>query len=330
MSQPLIRAKRTSLGRTLAILISAVVILPQLCQSQSVTRLPAEEVEERPAGEELIGPYAQPRWSARGRFSADTDVYVLPPFSFYLDLDYDGTFPRSGKADHLFAQEYELGLPYRVQIAWEFYQEAINGHRQIPFTLIEARYAFANWGKIPLNPTLLAEFKWGTGKDYFGQETDRGEKHGEDEDDDEEEESGPKSISNSYELRLLLGQEIGKSIEFAGNIFFEQDLSGDREREIGFSTAWSYALRGEALKVGLETKYSNESEPGKRHLARNIFQLGPSFTYKPSPHTRLDVAPLAGIGHDSPYLETFVIFSIDFGTGETKEVEEPASAHFHH
>jgi hypothetical protein len=28
-------------------------------------------------------------------------------------------------------------------------------------------------------------------------------------------------------------------------------------------------------------------------------------------------------------LATFLIFSIDFGTGETKEVEEPASTHFH-
>lgn len=311
------------LERLAVFFVMTAVYLPVPARAQTVTRLPTQEVEERPAGEELIGPYAQPRWSARGRFSADTDVYVLPPYSFYVDLDYDGTFPRKGQPDHLFVQEYELGLPCRFQIAWEFYQEAINGHRQIPFTLVEGRYAFADWGKIPLNPTLLAEFKWGTGKDYFGKETDRGEGG------DSEEESATKSISNSYEARLLLGQEIGRSIEFAANLFMEQNLSGDRERELGLSSSWSYALRGEALKVGLETKYSNESQPGKRHLARNIFQLGPAFTYKPSAHTRLDVAPLAGIGHDSPYLETFVIFSIDFGTGETKELEEPASTHFH-
>jgi hypothetical protein len=323
MFEFLVRAKRMSLGRTLATSIAAAAALPQPSPAQTVTRLPVQEVEERPAGEELIGPYAQPRWSARGRFSADTDVYVLPPYSFYFDLDYDGTFPRKGQPDHLFVQEYELGLPCRFQIAWEFYQEAINGHRQIPFTLIEGRYAFADWGKIPLNPTLLAEFKWGTGKDYFGKETDRGEGG------DSGEGSATKSISNSYEIRLLLGQEIGKSIEFAANLFLEQKLSGDRERELGISTAWSYALRGEALKIGIETKYSNESQPGKRHLARNIFELGPGLTYKPSPHTRIDAAPLAGIGHDSPYLETFLIFSIDFGTGETKELEEPASSRLH-
>jgi hypothetical protein len=53
-------------------------------------------------------------------------------------------------------------------------------------------------------------------------------------------------------VRLLLGQEIGKDIEFASNIFFDQDLWADREREIGFSTATSFAMRGEALKVGLD------------------------------------------------------------------------------
>jgi hypothetical protein len=323
MFEPFNRVKRTFLERLIVLFVMTAVCLPCLSSAQSVTRLPTQEVEDRPAGEELIGPYAQPRWSARGRFSADTDVYVLPPYSFYVDLDYDGTFPRKGQPDHLFVQEYEVGLPCRFQIAWEFYQEAISGHHQIPFTLVEGRYALANWGKIPLNPTLLAEFKWGTGKDYFGKETDRGEGG------DSEEKSITKSIPDSYELRLLLGQEIGKSIEFAANLFMGQILSGDRERELGFSTSWSYALRGEALKVGLETKYSNESQPGQRHLARNIFELGPALTYKPFPHTRLDVAPLAGIGHDSPYLETFVIFSIDFGTGETKELEEPASTRFH-
>ena len=110
--------------------------------------LPELDVSGRPWGEDIVGPYHQPRWSARGRFSADTDVYVLPPYSLFLDLDYHGTFPRHrGKPDHVFVQEIEMGLPYRFQIAWEFYQELTNGHRQLPQTLVEARYAFADWGK---------------------------------------------------------------------------------------------------------------------------------------------------------------------------------------
>jgi len=216
--------------------------------------LPELDVSGRPWGEDIVGPYNQPRWSARGRFSADTDVYVLPPYSLFLDLDYHGTFPRHrGKPDHVFVQEIELGLPHRFQVAWEFYQELINGQLQLQQTLIEARYAFANWGKIPLNPTILGEYKWGRGTNFSDTgDTGEGESH------------GPRRVSDSYELRLLLGQEIGKLIEFAGNIFFEQAVNGVREREMGFSTAWSYALRGEALKVGVETSDANESEHGAK------------------------------------------------------------------
>src|SRR6266478_6919651 len=143
----LTRVKRTFLERTFILLSVAAASLPRLSPAQ--TQLPAQEVRERPAGEELIGPYHQPRWSARGRFSANTDVYVLPPFSFYLDLDYHGTFPRVGKSDHLFTQEFEIGLPYRFQLAFEMNEERQNGRTQVPFTTIEGRRAPANWGKIP-------------------------------------------------------------------------------------------------------------------------------------------------------------------------------------
>src|SRR6201993_4330299 len=148
---------------TLAFLVSTA---PLTAWTQSVTELPPQEVSGRPAGEELVGPYAQPRWSARGRFSADTDVYVLPPYSFYVDLDYHGTFPRNGKPDHLFTQEFELGLPYRFKIAFEMDEERQDARGQVPFTTIEGRWAPANWGKLPLNPTLFAEYDFGIGRQH--------------------------------------------------------------------------------------------------------------------------------------------------------------------
>jgi hypothetical protein len=303
-----------------AILLNCFLLVIPMSLANAQQELPELDVSGRPWGEDIVGPYHQPRWSARGRFSADTDVYVLPPYSLSLDLDYHGTFPRhGGKSDHVFVQELEMGLPHRFQIAWEFYQEVTNGHRQLQQTLIEARYAFADWGKIPLNPTFLGEYKWGLGKNF----SDTG-----DTSDEGGESQGPRGVSDSYELRLLLGQEIGKLIEFAGNIFFEQAANGTREREMGFSTAWSYALRGEALKVGVETSYSNESEHGARSKAKNIFELGLSFTVKPSPHTRIDLAPLFGVTNKSPAAEVFMIFAIDFGTGAAGESEGPVSARF--
>jgi len=111
----------------------------------------------------------------------------------------------------------------------------------------------------------------------------------------------------------------------ACNGIFDQGIGGDREREIGFSTAASYAIRGEALKIGLETSYRNVSQHGQQRNSKNIFELGPSFTIKPSPHTRFDLAPLFGTTSDSPHLELFAIFSVDFGTGAEREPEGPVA-----
>jgi hypothetical protein len=323
---------RTFFGiRCISLVASCILeLIPGDAHAQSLQELARIDVEGRPYGEEIIGPYHQPRWSARGRFSANTDVYVLQPFSFYLDLDYHGTFPRQGKSDHLFTQEFEVGLPYRFQLAFELNEERQDGRSQVPFTTIEGRWAPANWGKIPFNPTLLAEYDFGIGKQYPVQPGANKEQDAADEPSqagvgDAVRRQTSKDIPDAYELRLLLGQEIGKYIEFAGNIFFDQDLGVDREREIGFSTATSYAIRGEAMKVGLETSYRNVSQPGQRSKAKNIFELGPSFTIKPSLRTRIDVAPLIGATSHAPHLDLFLIFSVDFGTGAATEIESPAA-----
>lgn len=323
---------RTFFGvRCISFVASCILeLISGYARAQSLQQLSRIDVEGRPYGEEIIGPYRQPRWSARGRFSANTDVYVLPPFSFYLDLDYHGTFPREGRSDHLFTQEFEVGLPYRFQFAFELNEEHQDGRSQVPFTTIEGRWAPANWGKIPFNPTFFAEYNFGIGKQYPVQPGANKEQEAADLPSqpgvsDAVRSQTSKNIPDAYELRLLLGQEIGKYIEFAGNIFFDQDLEVDREREIGFSTAISYAIRGEVMKVGLETSYRNVSQPGARSKAKNLFELGPSFTIKPSPHTRIDLAPLFGATSDAPHLDLFLIFSVDFGTGAAAEIESPAS-----
>ena len=291
-----------------------ILVAQSSAYSEEVQELPPVNVVSRPYGEEIVGPYHQPRWSARGRFSADTDVYVLPPYSFYLDVDFHGTFPRQGKADYLFFQEFEIGLPYRLQVAFELYEEHQDGRSQIPAALFEARYAFADWGKIPLNPTLLGEFGFGIGKQYPVQPGANQEMEKEVAAADPADVAGrvkratKKNIPDACELRLLLGQEIGEYIEFASNIFFDQDIGGDREREVGFSTAISYAVRGEALKVGLETNYRNVSQQGARSRSINIFEIGPSFAVKPSPHTRIDLTPLFGATSDFSLLRALRYF----------------------
>ncbi len=273
-------------------------------------RMPRVVVEgEQPESQEPIGPYNQPRWSARGRFSSDTDVYVLPPYLFYLDLDYQATIPKHGSAAHKFTQEFELGLPYRFQLAYENNVETKNRHTQVTEQTIEARYALADWGKIPLNPTLFAEYKFGVGKDYDRQEDPDDPLH---------------RLPDAFEVRLLLGEQLGPKWQWALNLFHEQQTGGEKEWESGFSQAFSYAIRDEYLKAGVEMQFIRETDQEDRSHPDYEFNIGPTLTWKPCKHARLDVATLFGTTPDSPTAKVFAVFSYAFGSAD-EEVEAPVS-----
>ena len=265
-------------------------------------------VQGKPGGKETVGPYNQPVWAAQGRFSPNTDVYVLPPYEFVIDLDYQGTKPKRGKTSNLLTQEFELGLPNRFQIAFENNYDMTSPHKQVTVQTIEGRYALADWGTIPLNPTLFAEYKFGVGKDYEGQE---------DSDDP------LKRISNAVELRLLLGEQFGK-YQWALNIFQERQNGGEREWETGFSQAISYPIR-DNLRAGIEMQFIHRSDAETRSNPQHEFTLGPSLTWKPSQRTSLDLAMLFGTSHDSPRAKMFAVFSYSFGKGEENEYSAPVS-----
>jgi len=263
----------------------------------------------RPESQEPVGPYDQPRWSARGRFSSDTDVYVLPPWEVFVDVDYQATIPRHGSAVHLFTQELELGLPHRFQIAYENNVEIRRNHSQVTEQVIEGRYALADWGKIPLNPTLFAEYKFGIGKDYERQDDPDDPLH---------------RLPDAFEVRLLLGEQFAPHWQWALNLFHEQQLGGEFEWETGFSQAVTYAIRDEYLKVGVEMQYIAHTDDDNRTAPESEFDLGPSLTWKPSKHSRLDLASLFGTTADSPAMKLFVVFSYAFGRDET-DAEAPVS-----
>ncbi len=271
------------------------------------TNLPPVTVQGMRPSQERVGPYNQPQWTARGRFSSDTEVYVLPPYAFFVDLDYTGLVPRhGGETRNLFTQEFELGLPHRFQIAYENNFTVQERHSQITQQAIEGRYALADWGEIPLNPTLFGEYLFGVGKDY-GEE-------------DEED------IPDAIEARLLLGEQFGKKYQWALNLFHEFETGGEREWETGFSQALSYAIRDEYLKVGIEMQFIRETEAEERSDPEYEFDIGPNVTVKPSERTRLDVATLFGVTDESPALGIYVVFSIAFGEGSEKdEGEAPVS-----
>ncbi len=307
-----------------------LILLPLLSLAFSFAAKAAEPVAQLPVTvvdggkpDDLIGPYNQPRWSARGRFSSDTDVYVLPPFEAYLDLDYEMTKPRHDKAIHLFTQELEIGLPHRFQLAYENAFEFRGGRGQETMHTIEGRWALADWGEIPLNPTFFAEYKFGVGREPAGGDAADAA--------DAEEGDAPVSnttrrIPNAVEFRLLLGQQFGEKTQWALNLFHERETGGDREHETGFSQALSYAVIGEQLRVGAEMQFIRRTDAESRGHAAHEFDIGPSFSYKPNKRVRLDMAALFGTNHDSPDVKLFAVVSINLNSSASdQEISAPVS-----
>ncbi len=274
-------------------------------------------------GEEVPSAYGAPPGFSRSRFSNITQAYVLPPWAFFFGEIYEGQGFRHGPPDHLFTQEIEMGLPYRFGIAGEAKFERFNGGGGAETVSLEARWALADWNKIPLNPTLFAEYKFGVGT--IRHEECPPPPAGE----EEEEEGGPPKGPDAYEFRLLLAQDFGERFEWAMNWFFEKENTGDRGREWGFSQSvmTPIFLPNERLKIGVEMEYKNFTVKDTRGDPQNTFVIGPTVAWKPTPQTRLDISPLFGCTDDSPVADVFVVFSWLFG-GEHAEAEAPVSTRF--
>ncbi len=214
-----------------------------------------------------------------------------------------------------------MGLPYRFGVAAEANFERFNGGGGPSTVSLEGRYAFANWGKIPLNPTIFAEYKFGVGtiRHEEGPPPPAGEK--------EEEESGPPKVPDAYELRLLLSDEFCHRFEWALNGFFEKENTGDRGREWGFaqSVVTPVALPREQLKVGVEMEYKNFTVKDTRGDPMHTFVIGPTVAFRTTKNTRFDVSTLIGCTDDSPRVQVFAVFSWLLGPGGEQEVEAPVS-----
>jgi len=279
------------------------------------------------AFEEVPSAYGAPPEFSRSRFSNVVNAYVLPPWAFFFGQLFEGQGFRHGPPDYLFTQEIEMGLPYRFNIAAESQWERFNGGGGAQTVSLEARWALADWNKIPLNPTLFAEYKFGVGTIRHEEVPPPTGAGGEEE---EEEEGDPPKVPDAYEFRLLLAQEFFGRVEWAMNWFFEKENTGDRGREWGFSQAimTPVLLPNERLKIGLEMEYKNLTVKDTRGDPLNSFTIGPTVAWKPSAHTRLDISPLFGCTAGAPVADVFVAFSWLFGGEGAEAAEAPVSSRF--
>ena len=254
--------------------------------------------------EELPGAYGAPPDLSRGRISTLTKSYVLPPFSFELETIYEGEAFRHGPPRHLFTQEVEMGLPLRFDVAMQNEVEHLAGDTDDRISLA-GRYALADWNEIPLNPTILAEYRFGIG------ETSR-----------------DCVVPDAVEFGVILSHDFRHMVEWAMNWSVEQEVNGSK------STAWGFAqsveipvlLPEERLEVGLEMQYRHAEEIIVRSDQPRGFVIGPTLAWRPTKSARFDFSPLFGCTGDSPRVQIFAVFSLSLGKPTAGETETPASA----
>src|SRR5262245_21125262 len=64
---------------------------------------------------DLVGPYGQPAWPTQRPF-ATSRTYVLPPGQMQFEQWVRPTYPRDGKPEYRFLEEFAIGLPGRFQL----------------------------------------------------------------------------------------------------------------------------------------------------------------------------------------------------------------------
>src|SRR5713226_3415632 len=268
----------------------------------------AQEAENRAVvvkaeAEELPSAYGAPPDLSHGRISTLTKSYVLAPFSFELESGYEGDIFRHGLPAQLFRQEIEMGLPARFTVGVQNQVEHFAGDtRDRSFTL-EARYALANWNKVPLNPAISAEYRFGLSN----------------------------RLPDSGELALLISHDFPHLIEWAMNIFVDRDFGGRESTSAGFAQSLEVPvlLPEEKLEVGLEMQYRSGGETAGFRGTTKGLAIGPTLAWRPTKKVRFDLSPLVGCSDHTPAVQVFAVFSFSFGGPSAADVETPASTRGH-
>src|SRR6266581_743113 len=268
----------------------------------------AQEIENRQvvvqaeAGE-LPSAYGAPPDLSHGRISTLTKSYVLSPFSFELESGYEGDIFRHGLPAQLFRQEIEMGLPTRFTVGVQNQIEHFDGDTLDRSFTLEARYALANWNKLPLNPAISAEYRFGL--------TNR--------------------LPDSGELALLISHDFPHLIEWAANIFVDREFSGRGSTSAGFAQSIEVPilLPEEKLEVGLEMQYRSGGEIIGREGTTKGLAIGPTLAWRPTKNVRFDLSPLLGCSDHTPAVQVFAVFSFSFGGPGAGDVEMHASARGH-
>ena len=196
-----------------------------------------------------------------------------------------------------------MGLPARFTVGIQNQLEHFAGDtRDRSFTL-EARYALADWNKLPLNPAISAEYRFGLSN----------------------------TLPDSGELALLITHDFPHLIEWAMNIFVDREFGGRESTTGGFAQSIEVpVLPEEKLEVGFEMQYRNGGETIEPERTIKGLVIGPTLAWRPTMNARFDLSPLIGCSDHTPAMQVFAVFSFSFGgPAAVGEAETPVSARGH-
>lgn len=232
---------------------------------------------------DLVGDYGQPRWSTK-RLFATTRTYVIPAGQFEFEHWTRVEVPRHGPAATTTQYEFEIGLPGRLQLDVYFATEKVGseGPAETSEQKFELRYALADWGKIPWNPTLYAEY------------------------------ASVSNGSDKVETKLLLADEVSPGWKAGANLSFEREITNDLSNEYMVTLGVSHAVIDEKLSIGGEMRAIFTNTHEDRGDFSKELEIGPSLQWHPVPAMHLDVVPLVGIGSDSKVMDLFIVLGWEF------------------
>jgi hypothetical protein len=192
-----------------------------------------------------------------------------------------------------------MGLPARFTVGVQNQFEHFAGETRDRTFSLEARYALANWNKLPLNPAISAEYRFGLSN----------------------------AFQDSGELALLVSHDFPHLVEWAMNIFVDREFGDNASTSAGFaqSVEVPVLLPEEKLEVGVEMQYRSGGETlGPERTIKGL-AIGPTLAWRPTKNVRFDVSPLIGASDHTPAVQVFALFSFSFGGPAAGEAEMPAS-----
>ncbi len=225
-------------------------------------------VRKKLSDTDATGAYHQAVWTTKRPYTM-TRVYVRPKGMAAVDYWLITGGKLEGGAEPSFESklEFEFGVGARIQLDAYliFGQDSYEDSLRIKSEELEIRYALADWGVIPTNPTLFVEWV--------------------------RQNEAPQKI----ETKLLLGDTIGPRWYWGADLFYETVLGQDWRQEWGVSFGLSAVAKPRLVHLGIEGKFegAHEKQGDSWKLSEIEFLAGPSLSLTPGRFNIL-LVPLFG------------------------------------